>query len=68
VCGSSHQKIVVQVGLHITLNPISKATNAKRAGGIAQVVEHLPTKHKALSSTPTSLEMKVTFAINNRHT
>jgi hypothetical protein len=24
---------------------------AKRTGGMAQVVEHLPSKHKALSST-----------------
>jgi hypothetical protein len=29
---------------------ISKITKAKRAGGEAQVVEHLPSKHKILSS------------------
>jgi hypothetical protein len=27
-------------------------TKAKRAGNLAQVIEHLPNKHKALSSTP----------------
>jgi hypothetical protein len=26
----------------------------KRAGGVVQVVEHLPNKHKALSSNPTT--------------
>jgi hypothetical protein len=31
---------------------ISKIAKAKRAGGLSQVVWCLPTKHKALSSTP----------------
>jgi hypothetical protein len=31
-------------------DPISKITIAKRAGGMAQAVERLPTKHKALNS------------------
>jgi hypothetical protein len=30
---------------------VSKLTKAKRAGSIAEVVEPLPSKHKALSST-----------------
>jgi hypothetical protein len=34
------------------LNPISKITKARRAGGVAQAVEHLPNKHKALSANP----------------
>jgi hypothetical protein len=32
--------------------PISKITNTKRAGGIAQVVVCLPSKDRALSSNP----------------
>jgi hypothetical protein len=31
-------------------DPISKINNAKRAGGVAQTVDHLPSKWKALSS------------------
>jgi hypothetical protein len=34
------------------MDPISKITRAKRVGGIAQAVECLPSKHKALSSNP----------------
>jgi hypothetical protein len=33
-------------------DPNSKITKAKRAGGMAQVVEHLHSKCKALSSNP----------------
>jgi hypothetical protein len=29
-----------------------KKTKAKRAGGVTQVVTHLPSKHEALSSNP----------------
>jgi hypothetical protein len=31
--------------------PIQKVAKAKRAGGVVQVVEHLPSKYKALSSS-----------------
>jgi hypothetical protein len=31
---------------------INKITNAKRAGGIAQVVQHLPSKCETLNSEP----------------
>jgi hypothetical protein len=34
-----------------TQNPIQKITKAKRTGSMAQVVECLPTKLRALSST-----------------
>jgi hypothetical protein len=34
----------------IKQDSISKITKAKRAGDVAQVVEHLPSKGKALSS------------------
>jgi hypothetical protein len=33
-------------------HPIFKLTIAKRAGGVAQVVDYLPGRHEALSSTP----------------
>jgi hypothetical protein len=33
---------VVQVGAIIKGDPVSTITIAKRAGGVAQVVEHLP--------------------------
>jgi hypothetical protein len=31
---------------------MSKITRVKRAGGVAQVVELLPSKHEALNSNP----------------
>jgi hypothetical protein len=36
----------------------SKTIKAKRAGGRAQVVESLPSKHKALSSIPSIIRRK----------
>jgi hypothetical protein len=36
----------------------SKTIKAKRAGGRAQVVESLPSKHKALSSIPSIITTK----------
>jgi hypothetical protein len=35
-------------------DPISKITNTQKAGGIAQVIEHLLHTCKALSSTPST--------------
>jgi hypothetical protein len=37
---------------------LQKINNAKRTGWVAQVVEHLPSKHKALSSTPSTTKKK----------
>jgi hypothetical protein len=34
------------------VKPHPKITKAKRTGGMAQVIEHLPDKHKVLSSKP----------------
>jgi hypothetical protein len=42
-------RMVVQIGPGIKQKPISKITKAKRTGGVAQVVEHLPSKHRALA-------------------
>jgi hypothetical protein len=49
-----------------TQDPIQKITKTKRAWGVAQVVEHLPSKCKALcsSSNPsTNNKKKVKIAI-----
>jgi hypothetical protein len=45
---------MVQANLGIKEDPLSKITRAKRAGGMmAQVVESLPSKHKAQFNTST---------------
>jgi hypothetical protein len=49
---------VVQASLDIKRDPISKITNIKRVGGMAQVVECLPNKHKFLSSNSSSIKRK----------
>jgi hypothetical protein len=43
---------VVQSSLGKKQDPISKITRATRATGMAQVVEHLPSKKEALHSNP----------------
>jgi hypothetical protein len=44
---------------------IPKITKAKRAGGVAQVVAHLPTNLEALSSNPTTTLKIYTYNIQN---
>jgi hypothetical protein len=44
MAGSINREIIVQEGLGKKWDLISKVSTAKRAGGIAQVVEHLPDK------------------------
>jgi hypothetical protein len=39
-------------------DPISKITRAKRAEGVAQATEYLFSKHKALSSNPSTTKKK----------
>jgi hypothetical protein len=39
-------------------DPISKITRAKRFEAMAQAVEHLPQKHKALSSNSSTAKKK----------
>jgi hypothetical protein len=46
-----NRRIVIQACLSIKQDPISKITNLKRTGGVAQVVENLPSKCEALNST-----------------
>jgi hypothetical protein len=43
------------------LDLISKITRAKIAGGVVPVVEHLPSKHKFLSSNPNDLRKGITI-------
>jgi hypothetical protein len=42
-------RILVQASLGIKWDLISKIAAGKKAGKVAQVVEHLPSKHKVLS-------------------
>jgi hypothetical protein len=42
-------------------NPISKITQAKMDEGIAQMVDCLPIKSKALSSNPSNAKGKIKF-------
>jgi hypothetical protein len=46
---------MVQAGLGKKRDPISKITRVKKAGGMAQVVEHQPSKYKARGSLPVFL-------------
>jgi hypothetical protein len=46
------------------LDPISKITRAKRAGGVAQAVEPLPSKHEALNSSPSTTKKIVEAAVD----
>jgi hypothetical protein len=49
---------MVQTDLGKKQNPISKITRAKRAGGVAQVVAHLPKKYKAKFKPSTAPQKK----------
>jgi hypothetical protein len=55
--GSTSRKNEIQVGLGLKQDAISKITKAK-SWGVAQVVEHLPSKCKALSSSPSTEKKK----------
>jgi hypothetical protein len=48
--GNMNRRIEVQAALEINWDPISKTTNAKRAGGLAQVVRGLAQVVKCLPS------------------
>jgi hypothetical protein len=50
--GDLKQEGQVQVSLGKKRDPISKIPRAKRAGGVAQVVQHLCSKCEALSLSP----------------
>jgi hypothetical protein len=48
----SINRITVQAHLGKKPNPIPKIIKAKRAGDMTQMVEHLPSNHKTLTSNP----------------
>jgi hypothetical protein len=58
--GSLNTRMVVQALQAYTQDHIPKITKAKRPGGVAQVVQHLPSKYKALSLNPSTGENKQT--------
>jgi hypothetical protein len=45
-------------------DPISKVLNTKRAEGVAQGVERLPTKCEAVSSNPSTTKKKKKYILN----
>jgi hypothetical protein len=47
-------RITVQDNLGIEQDTISKLTRAKRAGGMAQAVDFLPSKWEVMSSKPST--------------
>jgi hypothetical protein len=49
---------MIQADLSINQDLISKVAKAKKVGGVAQVVEHLPSQLKALSSTTNTIKTK----------
>jgi hypothetical protein len=58
--GSIKRRIRLQAGQGKKQDPTSKITNVKSAGGLAlsQVVECLPSKREALTSTPSTAKKK----------
>jgi hypothetical protein len=52
--GSLRKRITVQADLGINTRPYLKNNKTKRAGGVTQVVEYLPSKCKVLSSNPST--------------
>jgi hypothetical protein len=54
VIQSSSMGNVVQAGLDIKQDSVSKISNPQRADGVTQVVKHLLSKHKALNVTPST--------------
>jgi hypothetical protein len=59
-----NSKITVQVSLGKRWDSISKITRGKRAGGVAQAGEHLPSKHEAPSSNPNNPPKKYSTEIH----
>jgi hypothetical protein len=49
---STKRRLMVKDGIGIKREPISIKTNAKRAGGVDQVVKYQFSRHEALSVTP----------------
>jgi hypothetical protein len=56
--GNENRRISVQAGLGKNEDPVSKITRAKKAGCMAHIVEHLPSKCKTLSSNHSTTKKK----------
>jgi ribosomal protein L14E/L6E/L27E len=60
------------VGQGINARPYLKITKAKRTSGVAQVIEHMATQYKTLSSIPSTAtkkkERKVLCKVENKKT
>jgi hypothetical protein len=52
------KRIIVQVSLGKKRELISKITRAKWVGGVARVVQGLPSKCESLNSNPSTIEEK----------
>jgi hypothetical protein len=59
--GSTNERIIVQ---GISSDPISKIPKVKKAVEVTLLEEHLPSKHKALNSTPSTAKNKTNKEIN----
>jgi hypothetical protein len=55
---STNRRVTVQASLTIKQSPVSKITTIKGTGGMAQVVECMHSKHKALRSTASTTKIK----------
>jgi hypothetical protein len=62
--GSINRKTIVQISQGINTRPISKITNAKRVGGVTQLVELLPCKCKVLHPKPSTGKKILAMIIN----
>jgi hypothetical protein len=56
--GGTNRRIMVQASPGIKEDPISKISHTRRTGRVAQVVEGLPSKHKAQSLNPSTINQK----------
>jgi hypothetical protein len=63
--GNRGRKITVQgQGKVSTKTPTEKHTKSKRTGDMAQMVEYLPSKHEALSSSPVQKQSSGTVTVS----
>jgi hypothetical protein len=62
---------MVQASPGIKGDPISKISHTRRTGRVAQVVEGLPSKHKAQSLNPSTINQKKKkrgyYLLHNQH-
>jgi hypothetical protein len=56
LCGKHNRRIASRTA--IKWEPTLEKANMKRAGKVTQMVQHLPSKHKALSSVPNTTKKK----------